>query len=457
VKKNKKPVFFIVFILVILFSVSTVFGYKSYFGDIEKTHVNSARNIRLGRDLDDAYTAVLTPPEGAYVTPEIMQNAAKTISLRLEAFNIDAGEVICDTEKNQITVTVSGSVYNAEGLVKELANKGEMTFRAGGEYSTSIEGDVDELGNPLPVDTVVPTGEIGLSSADIDYAEVKEVANGNTKLSDVYYYVVIHFKEESKKTLSEFTGDLLMSEPKQNLSIWIDGSRLFDQAVSEQFKSGSFPIVSQNEASAKYLAARINAGANPFRLTTLSEGKTEAGIGNVKNSIVYAGLGAVALATVILIVLYKLTGFFALFTLTGQIAGCLAVFTGWFGFMNYHVLTLPGIIGLMISLIIGIGTVIMICERIKGEKALGKPADAAIESAFKRTYRTVLDTGIVAAVIASALMIADHGKGGIYYLGFSLISGVVFNVVMNVFCLQTMVGAWISKKAKTDKEAKSNG
>ena len=49
-KNIKKPVFFIVFLLIIAFSYTAIFGVKYQYGDISTTHIKDVSDIRLGRD-----------------------------------------------------------------------------------------------------------------------------------------------------------------------------------------------------------------------------------------------------------------------------------------------------------------------------------------------------------------------------------------------------------------------
>ena len=50
-KKNNKSVFFIVSILILAFAASTLFGFSTYFGDIETVRIKGVKDIRLGIDI----------------------------------------------------------------------------------------------------------------------------------------------------------------------------------------------------------------------------------------------------------------------------------------------------------------------------------------------------------------------------------------------------------------------
>ena len=50
-KKAKKPVFFIVFALIIAFAASVILGFTTQYGDITKTRIKGVNDIRLGIDI----------------------------------------------------------------------------------------------------------------------------------------------------------------------------------------------------------------------------------------------------------------------------------------------------------------------------------------------------------------------------------------------------------------------
>ena len=59
-KKIKKPVFFIVFTIIALFSVSVFTGVYSYYGDIKRTYIKGVSDIRLGIDIQGGVDVTFT-------------------------------------------------------------------------------------------------------------------------------------------------------------------------------------------------------------------------------------------------------------------------------------------------------------------------------------------------------------------------------------------------------------
>ena len=74
-RKVKKPVFFIVFAVSALFTLSTIFGVHSQYGDIVKTYVHGVGDIRLGIDIQGGVDVTFEPAGDADATEEQMDAA----------------------------------------------------------------------------------------------------------------------------------------------------------------------------------------------------------------------------------------------------------------------------------------------------------------------------------------------------------------------------------------------
>jgi len=114
--------------------------------------------------------------------------------------------------------------------------------------------------------------------------------------------------------------------------------------------SGSFDTYE----SAKSLADKISSGALPFKMETASFKTISPTMGEGSlDAIVLAGIIAFICIAIYMIALYRLPGVVAVIALTGQIAGSIAIVSGWFGFQHGSTLTIPGIAGIILS--IGMG------------------------------------------------------------------------------------------------------
>jgi SecD/SecF fusion protein len=174
---------------------------------------------------------------------------------------------------------------------------------------------------------------------------------------------------------------------------------------------------------------------------------------------IIAGIIAFAIIAVLIVIIYKLMGFVAVISLAGQVAGTLAFVSGYFGFHNSSVLTIPGIAGIILSVGMGVDANVITSERIKEELYAGKTLDGAIASGYRRAFSAILDGNVTMILVAIILMGAfgtpdsifakilspaffmfgPSTAGTIYSFGYTLLCGVVLNMVFGVFTSRIML------------------
>jgi preprotein translocase subunit SecD/SecD/SecF fusion protein len=149
----------------------------------------------------------------------------------------------------------------------------------------------------------------------------------------------------------------------------MDETMISAPTVSAVITDGNAIIEGHFDAdSSKQLADKINSGALPFKLVTASFSTISPSLGaGALEAMIIAGIIAFALIAVFMIVVYRLPGAVAVISITGQIAATLAFVSGYFGFMNSSILTIPGIAGIILAVGMGVDANIITSERIKEE------------------------------------------------------------------------------------------
>jgi preprotein translocase subunit SecD len=113
---------------------------------------------------------------------------------------------------------------------------------------------------------------------------------------------------------------------------------------------------------------------------------------------VYIGL---LFVTVIMVVLYKVFGLYAVVALTFNIlllVACMSIMSA--------TLTMPGIAGIVLSMAMAVDANVLIYGRIKEEMRNGMTPQAAIHAGYDRASLTILDanlTGVLISVILYAI------------------------------------------------------
>lgn len=459
-KKIKKPVFFIVFLIILLFSYTAIFGVKTMYGDVEtKKYIKGVSDIRLGIDIQGGVDVTFKPAEGVDATLEQLDSVKEIMKLRLSSLGITDSNVYVDEKNDTVIVRFpwksSESNFDPEAAVKELGGTAMLTFRNGSDY------DQDEEGNPIP------TGDIILSGKDIANAYASGHQDETT--GAIEYVVVLELtktgsdgEESGQEKFATATTELAPSNGV--ISIWMDNTMISAPAVQSAITGGEATISGSFETydDAKKLADQINSGSLPFSLTTSSFSTISPTLGSgALDAMVLGGIISFALIAVYMIVLYRLPGFVAVIGLAGQVTATLACVSGYFGFMPSSSLTVPGIAGIILAIGMGVDANIITGERIKEELRSGKKLNTALEAGYDRAFSAIFDGNVTLIIIAVILMGAfgvpdsffaklfsfvfrwfgTTTEGTIYSFGFTLLVGAILNFLMGVLASKLMLGS----------------
>ncbi len=440
-KKTGKPVFFVVFFVILAFTYSTIFGISTYYGDIKTTYVHSLEDIRLGIDIQGGVDVTFEPEDDMEATTEQMDAALQVINMRLLSLGINDSETYVDYNNSRIIVRFpwqSGEEdFDPTAAVDELGQMAELTFRYGTE----------------------PDGEVILTGENVENAQ-----------GAFYEKWFVHLELDDAGAKAFATATAQQSANGGYISIWMDDVCVSSATVSETISEGVAQITGNFDAeSSKALADQINSGALPFSLKTTSTKTLSPTLGaGALYAMVLSGIIALVFICVYMIILYRIPGVVAVIGLIGQVAGMLAAVSGWFGFQPSSTLTIPGIAGIILSVGMGVDCNIITAERIREELAKGRSVEAALKAGYKNAFSAILDGNLTLAIVAVILMGAfgtntnpitkfldstifyffgATTEGFVYSFGFTLLVGVILNFVMGVGAARLMTMSLAKFKA----------
>jgi preprotein translocase subunit SecD len=194
--------------------------------------------------------------------------------------------------------------------------------------------------------------------------------------------------------------------------------------------SGNFTVESANN-----LAILLRAGALPAKLTVIEQRVVGAGLGqdSIEKGKLASYFGA-ALVVVFMVVTYGLFGVFASIAVAinvGMIFGILSLLNA--------TLTLPGIIGIVLTIGIAVDSNVLIYERIREEVRTGRTPITAIDAGFTRALATILDSNITTFIAAAVLFFFGSGP----VRGFAVTLGIgIVTTVFTAFTLTRLIVAW---------------
>jgi preprotein translocase subunit SecD len=194
--------------------------------------------------------------------------------------------------------------------------------------------------------------------------------------------------------------------------------------------SGSFTVESANN-----LAILLRAGALPAKLTVIEQRVVGAGLGqdSIEKGKMASYFGAVLVA-VFMVATYGIFGVFA----TIAVAINVGMIFGILSFLN-ATLTLPGIIGIVLTIGIAVDSNVLIYERIREEVRSGRTPISAIDAGFTRALATILDSNITTFIAAAVLFFIGTGP----VRGFAVTLGIgIVTTVFTAFTLTRLIVAW---------------
>ena len=433
-RKGKSWPLFVVAILIVLFSLTAIFGVSYTYGDTKNAYVKGASDIRFGIDIHGGVDVTFMPADDVEATDAQMAAAKTVIEDRLVGLGITDYESYVDNNKNRIIVRFpwksDEADFNPQSAIDEIGTTAKMVFRKG---SSS-------------------TGEEILSGDD--------VASASAAYNETEGWVVqLKFNSDGASAFAAATTELAANNG--TISIWLDDSNISTATVNEAITGGEAIIKGNfDQDSASTLANQINSGSLPFALSAESYSTISPSLGAKSLDVmVQAGIIAFILVALMMIFRYRLPGTIAVISLMGQVAATLAVVSGYFSVFPGSTLTLPGIAGIILGIGMGVDANVITAERIKEELAKNKTLEGAVNSGFKMGLTPIIDGNVTIVIVAAILMGAfgptdgfwakvfnpiffwfgPSTAGTIYSFGFTLLTSVLLNFVFGVWATRVMI------------------
>lgn len=210
----------------------------------------------------------------------------------------------------------------------------------------------------------------------------------------------------------------------KKLAITLDGIVQTAPVIQTEISGGSGVITgnyTMSEATAT--ATLLNAGALPIKAEVAETRTVGASLGD--ESIAQskkAGIVAIVLIWLFMLVFYRLPGIVANLALT--IYGIVS-----FGALNFidATLTLPGIAGLVLSAGMAVDSNVIIFERIKEELGHGNSIFNAINAGFSKGFVAIFDSNITTLIITVILF--AFGTGPVKGFAVTLTLGVLASML----------------------------
>lgn len=232
-------------------------------------------------------------------------------------------------------------------------------------------------------------------------------------------------------------GPFTSSAIGQPMAIVLDGIVLSAPTIQARLDTGGTITGNFDQEEAQNLALQLRSGSLPIPLRVISSQTVGATLGQESvNLSIRAGVVGVFIILAFMLINYRVPGLAASLALLVFIVLNLAMFK-----IIPVTLTLPAIVGFLISIGTAVDGNILIFERMREELRAGKDVDTAVNEGFTRAWTSIRDSNISTILISAILFLFGQTPGASAVSGFAvtLALGLMLNLFTAVIVTRTFL------------------
>jgi preprotein translocase subunit SecD len=370
-------------------------------------------SIPLGLDLKGGFDLLyqIEPTKDHPLTKEGVQAALQAVQLRVDSLGVSS-PIIELEDGNRIRVQIAGD-FDQNYYQQIIGEQANLEI-----YGSATLNPKTGKWTPAPKQKPLATG-----------ADLKSNSQWATDQNG-QNVVTLEFKEPAK--WEKITKDYL-GKP---IYVFLNGNLLTNPVIQSVMYDGKSEISGgdlNTPEKCETLAKQLNAGALPYPLKLVSSTNVgpSLGIASLKATM-WAGLAAILLIFLFMLVLYRLAGLIADIALVAYLYLILLTFAGL-----HVVLTLPGLAALVLGVGMAVDANIITYERIKDEMRNGKSLQSSVIAGNKRALRAIIDSNAT-TFIAGAVMYW-FGQADIRGFAISLMLSIVISLLTAVLLSRAML------------------
>ena len=392
------------------------------------------RILALGLDLSGGLSVVLEPDFAALEESRsevlsaedrsaALESALEVINNRIDTFGLTEPQIRRGLD-DSILVEIPGEA-DPERVDSFLRGSGALSFRivndtgtnavrnyvnSGGSISNGRPEDESILAEGLTVMGYYQKNDYGVDEfvnwavvsdiPDLDGKHIRE-ARPETDQQTLAPIVTFRLDSEGATIFQRLTAENVGKQ----MAVVLDDRIKSHASIRQAIPGGSARVTGFDYETANNLAVVLRTGSLPVQMTIRNLQEVGASLGR---DTIQSGLKAImigfAAVFVFMALWYKGAGLIADFALILN----LFLLTALLSSFNFT-LTMTSIAGLILTVGISVDANVIIFERIKEERKLGKARAAAVETGFKKAFWTVMDAQITTLI--AALFLSQLGKG----------------------------------------------
>jgi preprotein translocase subunit SecD len=232
----------------------------------------------------------------------------------------------------------------------------------------------------------------------------------------------------------------------KRLAIQLDGEIISAPVVQSAICGGSGIITGQfTTQQTQEQALLLRSGALPATLTIIEERTVGADLGaDAIRSGTFAALVGTALVAILMFVSYGPV--FGGFANLAMLVNLLMVFAGM-SILGAS-LTLPGIAGLVLTVGMAVDSNVLIYERVREEKALGRSAFSSIATGYERAMSAIIDANLTTLI--AGVLLFGFGSGPIRGFATTLSLGLLTSMFSSTIFTRMLLSVWVRWRRPTE-------
>jgi len=389
------------------------------------------------------YLLSMTPEYKTYLSKLTLDQAVKTIRNRIDQFGV-AEPDIRRQEGNRIQVQLPG-MQDPARAISVIGKTAHLEFKIVDDTVDPASVKQGLIGPGRELSVIRTRGAKGAESEApivlkkdaVMTGEYITDARATIEQNNNQFSVSMTFNARGAKVFERVTEENV----NKRLAIVLDGKCYSAPVIRDKIAGGKAQITgSFTQDEARDLAIVLRAGALPAPVSVLEQRTVGPTLGQES---IDAGMMATGIAAVLIIVFmavyYRVAGLFANTVLVLNIVLTMAGLAA-FG----ATLTLPGIAGIILTIVMAVDANVLIYERIREELRHGLKASEAVHKGYDRATLAILDSNTTNVLVA--IILYQFGTGPIRGFAVTLVLGIVMSMFTAIFVSRIMFDLYLSKR-----------
>ena len=364
------------------------------------------------------------------LTGDMLYSTYKSILKRIDVLGVSEPEITIEGD-NRIRIKLAG-ITNANDARNTISSTAVLSFR---DASDNLLMTSDVLGGEARVSQDEyghPAVSLKIKDTDTFYEQTKKVKNMTNNVMVIW----LDYDEDNDSYRKEEKNMTCGTTESHCLS----AARVEKAFASDVIIQGSF---TKEEVTS--LVELINSGALPTKLTELSSRTVEASFGaNSLNKTLLAGVIGIVCVMIIMIIVYRFSGFIAAFGLALYTFTSFGVF-----YLLEGVLTLPGIAAMLLGIGMAVDANVISFERIKENLLIGKSLQESYEVGNKNSLTSIIDANVTTLIAATIMFIL--GESSVKGFATMLIITNIVTIIIMVYLVKYILKLFVKTKVFDNK------